>query len=494
MALTALLLWPIIGLAIFAAIGPVRGLIWATMAGYLFLPEAIEFDLPALPPFDKTSSISLSLALGALVFRKRFPASEVRLGDPIFRRLMLGLLGAIFVLSLFTVVTNGNAIVIGGRVRPGLSIRDAISMSVEILILLTPLLLAWRYLNRPEHAKELCVALVAAGLCYTLLVLFEIRMSPQLNRWVYGYFQHSWLQHLRDGDFRPIVFLQHGLWVGFLLLSLAITAFSLSRDGGRRRLLFLGAGIWTLGVLSISSNLGATLLAMIFCPAVLLMPRAILIRYAAIVSIAFLSYPALKYVSATPTEKVLELAERISAERAQSFGVRVRNEKQLLDRALEKPLFGWGGWARARVFDENGRNISVTDGRWIIHVGERGLLGYLAFFGFLALPVLRLARTARRKDIPWPIVGLTLVSAANFIEMIPNSALTPVGLLFFGTLAAFVQYDTVAQTAAAKEAPARAGPRYTRFDISPPPSDAHSDNLDREGDTPRRPDALPYSR
>ena len=492
MALTALLLWPIIGLAIFAAIGPVRGLIWTTMVGYLFLPEAQSFNLPLLPPYDKTSAISLSLVLGVLLFRGRLPVGETRLADPGFRRIMLGLLGAIFLFALLTVATNTGAVFTGGGVRQALTIRDALSMWAETLILLTPLLLAWRHLNGRDHAKEICLALILLGFFYTLLVLFEVRMSPQLNQWVYGYFQHSWIQHLRNGDFRPIVFLQHGLWVGFLLLSIIIAAFAMSRFDGRRRVIYLAAGGWTVGVLLLSSNFGATLLAMVFCPAILLTPRVLLIRYAAVISVAFLAYPALKHFSATPVNKVIELVEPIAPDRASSFSFRVGHEAALLNRAFEKPLFGWGGWARARIFDDDGRDQSVTDGHWIIYLGERGWLGYLAFFGFLAVPVLRLAHTAQRKEVPWPVMGITLVCAANFIEMIPNAALTPVSLLFFGAVAAFVQCDVVSEsTETTGDGPVRKRPTYSRFG-GPVPPVSHA--IDRAPEAQGRPQTMPYRR
>ena len=40
---------------------------------------------------------------------------------------------------------------------------------------------------------------------------------------VYGFFPHSWLQHVRGGGFRPIVFMNHGLVLG-IFLSMAVVA------------------------------------------------------------------------------------------------------------------------------------------------------------------------------------------------------------------------------------------------------------------------------
>ena len=37
--------------------------------------------------------------------------------------------------------------------------------------------------------------------------------------------------------------------------------------------------------------------------------------------------------------------------------------------ALDRPVFGWGGWGRSRLHDDQGRDVSVTDGLCIISAG-----------------------------------------------------------------------------------------------------------------------------
>src|SRR5439155_21163091 len=51
------------------------------------------------------------------------------------------------------------------------------------------------------------------GLVYVPLCWFEVRMSPQLHVWVYGVRHHAFVQQMRDGGYRPMVFMQHGLMV-----------------------------------------------------------------------------------------------------------------------------------------------------------------------------------------------------------------------------------------------------------------------------------------
>ncbi|RZV98260.1 MAG: hypothetical protein EX266_17695 [Rhodobacteraceae bacterium] len=292
-------------------------------------------------------------------------------------------------------------------------------------------------------------------------------MSPQLNNWIYGYFPHSWLQHLRGGGYRPIVFLNHGLWVGFFLLIAVLAAIGVARDGTRmqRGMALLGA-VWIFLVLSISHNLGAFLVALLTAPAALLFPVRGQIRIAVLVGLIFLSYPMIKQVTLGPVEQFRQAVAAVAPDRAASLGVRLSNEEQLLNRANLKPAFGWGGWGRQMIYNDYGRRLSVVDGLWIIQFGKTGWLGYLSYFGLLVVPLLFLRRAARRKEIPIATGTLAMIAAANFIYMIPNATLTPVSMLIFGALAGMAQFDTADKgtpaASAATEQRSREV-RYTRF-------------------------------
>ena len=52
----------------------------------------------------------------------------------------------------------------------------------------------------------------------------------------------------------------------------------------------------------------------------------------------------------------------VGDDRAGSVQFRLDNENMLAKKAMQQPLFGWGGWNRARVFDESGNDLTVTDG------------------------------------------------------------------------------------------------------------------------------------
>ena len=71
----------------------------------------------------------------------------------------------------------------------------------------------WPAPNDPASQRTLLISIFIGGLLYVPLCLFEIRMSPQLHKLVYGFHQHIFAQTFRFEGWRPTVFLQHGLAV-----------------------------------------------------------------------------------------------------------------------------------------------------------------------------------------------------------------------------------------------------------------------------------------
>lgn len=467
MPAVVLLSWPLIGLGIFGALGPARGLIWTLLVGFLYLPEDYGFDLPVVF-YGKHTAIVLSLVLGVLFTRSRDPEPP-EVVDPMFGRLVIGLFLLLFVAQAITIFDNRDTLSRFGVIQPGNGPRDLVSFTVNTLIALTPFLLARRWLADPGFHAEFLRALVIMALIYSLFILFERRMSPQLNRWIYGLAPDAWFQHVRGGGFRPMVFLTHGLVVGYLLMSATLAATALARsETGQKRILYGLAAVWLFLVLVLSRNMGALLLTIMFAPAFLVFSRRMIVMAAMAVGLIFMFYPAARQAQIVPTNAFLSAIEAISPPRAQSFAFRLENEDGLLARAFEKPLFGWGGWGRSRVIDERGQDVSVTDGIWIIRLGQFGWIGYICFFGLVTAPLIFLRR--RLPDgVPMATLGLATMAAANLVYMIPNATLDAPAWIIVGALAGYVQYGRARDPAA--EEPAATGSRrpmgYTRFPIDP---------------------------
>lgn len=477
----ALLSWPLIAVAIFFALGPGRGMIWTLLLGFLFLPEDYAFDLQALPPYDKYSVISLSLILGILLTRRR-EEEPPELIDPLVKYTISLLILVMFAGMVVSVFDNTDVLTRpGGVVQPGNGIRELMNFASSALILMVPFFLARRWLGDPELHKEFLKAIVILAVLYSFPILFERRISPQLHRWIYGIEPDAFLQHVRSGGFRPMVFLTHGLVVGYFLFSAVLAAVGLVRaTTGKERMIYGLAGVWIFLILILSRNTGALLLAIVFAPALAFLSRGMLLWIMTAVVALYLAYPAVQQARLIPNDKLVSIIESWSADRAQSIEFRFDNEEGLLARALERPVFGWGGWGRSRVFDQWGNDVSVTDGVWIIQLGRFGWVGYLSYFGLLTLPLLLLWR---RKAIPPATMALAIMTTANMVYLIPNSTLGVMAWMIGGMTVGFLQYawrreqETVPDQDAAAEARSLG---YSRFPKGPSQqSSSYRRNLSR---------------
>ncbi|MCQ0969708.1 hypothetical protein MLD63_04610 [Paracoccus sp. TK19116] len=470
-------------------------LVWSILAPYLILPEGLSVDFPVLPGFDKHSipslcALVLVLAAGRRGIKgrgdRRLAEAQNESGHPDGKRqvrrgrsrpsVFFTFLTALAIAApIPTNLLNGDFLLIGGRFIQGTGFKDMYGVVILTALSVVPFLLARRHLGRAEDQVMLMKALVAACLVYSLLMLFEVRMSPQLHRILYGYHAHSFAQHVRGGHYRPMVFLEHGLRVGIFVAMAALSCATMWRIAQKARAKGHGtrsAGTergadtvqsrpsrvrrhetqtserppsywalrltWLTAVLVLSRNLGATMILVLLLPAVLLLGVRLQIMIAAVFAALILIYPMARGSGIVPTDRILSFAASIDEDRGRSLEFRLMNEDMLLARANEKPLFGWSGWGRSRVYDpETGDDISTTDGSWVILIGTSGWVGYLATFGLLTAPVLMMFR--RRKVADQAAAGLTLILTANLLDLVPNSSLTPITWLIAGSLAGRVE-------------------------------------------------------
>ncbi|NGP53703.1 hypothetical protein [Thioalkalivibrio sp. XN8] len=451
--------------ALFRMLPVPKALILSVLSGYLLLPSRTVVDLPLVPPLDKASVISLvallltqrmslahrdarrssirslrSQSMKAGLQAEGASFNGVPLGRPGTRLFFVFLL-AVVLSPFLTVFRNGDGVTAGPRIISGLSLYDGLSMSINLFIAVIPFILGLRFVATRDEHRYLVTALAVAGVVYSFFVLFEFRMSPRLHIWIYGFFQHDWVQHIRGGGFRPIVFLEHGLAVGLFLATALLASsgqFRVRATAGLAKGPWVVGGIWIALALLLSRNLAAVVLVMVFVPAVLLLSVRNQLLLAAFVAVTFLSFPLLRGVGLVPIETIISAAEIVDERRAASLRFRLYHEDALLERALEKPLSGWGGWGRNRLYDEvSGRDLSVTDGAWIIVIGTYGWIGYIAQFGLVALPLILLWRQQRRQQDPFDpaTAALAMIIALSLLYMIPNDFRNPIFWLVAGALA-----------------------------------------------------------
>jgi hypothetical protein len=204
------------------------------------------------------------------------------------------------------------------------------------------------------------------------------------------------------------------------------------------RLPSAGVTLYLSMILILCKSLGALAYGALLAPLVRFTKPRIQLRVALVlVSIALL-YPLLRAGDVFPTKTFIEIANLVSADRASSLKFRFDNEEQLLERGSQRFLFGWGRWGRSRVYEvETGKDLSTTDGRWIITMGQFGFFGFLAEFGLLALSVFRAASALRFTQSVHEqvcLAALALIVAINIVDLLPNATFTPWTWLLAGAL------------------------------------------------------------
>jgi len=444
-----LALWPLVCLAMFRKLPVERAVIWSILGGYLLLPPLAEFDLPLVPDMDKYAIANLSAFMIAVFYMGHrvslWPTSWA--ARILVSTFVLGAIPTVLTNSdpiILQTFANSAPIVFKTGELPGLIWRDIFSVVSNQVIVLLPFFLGRHYLATDSGLRELLLALLIGGLAYSLPALFEIRLSPQLNIWIYGFFQHSFLQMMRDGGFRPIVFLPHALWLAFFFVMSLLAAAAFARHAAaqqRARLLF--AVLYLGVVLLLCKSLASQLYAAALVPVVFLTGPRLQIALAVAIALVAVTYPMLRNLGVIPLDAILAQAEAISPDRAQSLGYRFDNEQQLLDRAREKYLFGWGGWGRNLIRDlETGRILSIPDGRWIITFGTYGWFGYLSEMGLLATPLVLLGWRTRKlpANARSPFAApIALILAVTLVDMLLNSTLIPFTWMIAGAILGYAE-------------------------------------------------------
>lgn len=401
-------------------------------AGYLLLPSGLSVDLPMLPPIDKNNVTVLSTFL--LCIAKGGVPKRGSIG------VLLPILAAAYVLApVAASFGNSYELRIGTLSLPGYYLIDGVKGAINNLIQLSAFYIGTRYLSSATGRAQVLKVSVAAMLLYSLPILVEARLSPQIHRWVYGYAPYSFASQVRWGGYRPTVFLSQGLMLALFVAMALVAACVLARSRIKVfRLPPWAPAAYLVPILVLCKTLGAVIYAMVFVPLAMFARPRISVKIAATILIFVCVYPALRTQRLIPVESVVGAASNISKERADSLVVRITNEKLLMDKANQKPLFGWGGWGRNRIYDAwDSKDITITDGGWIIYFGAFGWLGYLGLFGMFAVAAFRASSFLKRAEEQDAkiVSALALMLAMNILDMLPNANLTPLTFAMAGSIA-----------------------------------------------------------
>jgi len=468
----ALFGWPLVSLVLCGTLGARRGICACFVFGYLLLPSVAVQLTDGLPSYNKDFAVSVGALLGALAFDPG-PLSRLRLQ-------WFDLLVVVAWVS-WGVSSLAN----------GLGLQESLLMWwFYAMYAGIAYFLGRCYLVGPTALRDLAITIVAGTMVYAVGAIIEMRMSPQFNVWIYGFQTFAFWETRRDlqigsfalGGYRPRVFLPTGLALAIWMAAGTIVAWSLWLGGHRLRLLKLRIGTISVGLAIITVLCRGTGAFALMFAAILTLLATKWLRWKQ--SILWIPAFVVLYLATgllgnfLPVREPLVLASDalFGVTRSGSLDFRFRHEDALVDKALQAPIFGWGGWNRNRVDKDTAAEVlgkdSVTDGWWIIILGQRGLVGLIGTYGWMLVPATLAVLWAIRVKAPPPVfyavVGLSAWSTMFALDQLLNGFNHPVQALVAGALGSFVVLaKRHASTPPPRVAPSRSRPVGTPDGRSP---------------------------
>lgn len=345
----------------------------------------------------------------------------------------------------------------------------------DLLHLMLPFVLGRLLVRNSEQARHVLKAFAVGGLIYVPLILFELRMSPLLQTWIYGARPGgSFEQILRGGGFRPEVFMPHGLAVAIFMTMAVFSAFTLAKLRQRfHGISWRPLAIGLLVILVLCKSTGTIAYAALIVPLLVFGKPRRQMRVATLLAGLFLFYPLLREANLVPTEAILSAAESLAGpERAESLGTRLHSEEALLFHMKGKMAFGWGGYGRSTVYSDYGQPQSIFDGFWITMLCHRGVIFLTALSLAFGWPVVKAGRRLARvadKDDRTILCGLSLMMGVGLLDLVPNAMLINYPLLLAGAITGFTRSLLAPGGSAAKlrDGPAAEGGGTKGIDVDP---------------------------
>jgi hypothetical protein len=413
---------PLVIFSLFCTLPPRRAVIYSYIWGWFFLPFG-GIAVHGLSEYSKLSITPLCVLFCAICFHTdRILALRPRIWDvPMF---------VLFICPFLSSLHND------------LGVYDGFNASLSQFYFWAGAYIIGRiYFTDLESLSDLAFGFILGGLLYVPLCLYEVRMSPQLHAKLYGFSQHQFAQTIRLGGYRPSVFMQHGIALGVWMISTALVAWWLWICGTFRFRWRLPAAAWVV-VLFVTVVLCRALEAAVL----MLIGMAVLFAVKKIrplgqlgVLLLVLTPPVYTFVRAEHLwsgAAMVQLSQMISADRAHSLAFRLHNEDLLLVRAMQSPIYGWGGWDRSMATDENGRAIAVPDQYWMIALGKTGLIGLISLQAALLLPIVVLLKRVPLRywsnPAAAPAAVLAVIVALHMWDCLLNAMVNPMFMLACG--------------------------------------------------------------
>jgi tetratricopeptide (TPR) repeat protein len=417
-AQAVMLMWLPIVVVFYIIFPPRKAMVCAFVVGWLFLPN-IVFHLPAVPDYGKMTATSFAVLFAMVMFNSgKLFALRPRWYDlPI----------VVWCLCPFaSAMLNG----LGSHEGASAVLDQSVSWGI-------PYLIGRVYLTDLDGLVEMATGIVIGGLVYIPFCLFEMRFSPIVSTTLYGV--GGW-GGVRYGGYRPSVFLQNGLELGMWMTNATL----------------LCCLLWACGTIKTIRNIpfGQLTFALVVTTVLCRSTGALLLLITSFACLGFVKWNKRPWViwvlmAIAPlyiTTRALNIwtgdqivafsSSAFGADRAQSYGFRLEMERKLADKALQRPVSGWGRFDRASIFDSKGKRLTIPDGFWIITLGSMGTLGMASLVLMMLLPMglTTLRFPAERWFDPQigPMIGLAMILVVMMLDFLSNAQLNPIYPLLMG--------------------------------------------------------------
>jgi tetratricopeptide (TPR) repeat protein len=419
LAVSSLYIWLPIVVYIFVTRPPQRAVVVAFIFAWLFLPN-LAWKFSGIPDYTKSSATIFGVLMCVAFFDlPRLLTLRPRWYD-------------------LPVVVNCLC-PFAASISVGLGAYDGLSAVLEQTIQWGfPYLIGRMYFADLPGLRQLALGIAIGGLIYTPFCLLEIRLSPQISKWVYG-FTH-W-ESVRYGGYRPRVFLSTGLELGMWMTCSTLVAQRLWACGAIKTL-----GGYSFGKLTLALSVTTVLCKSTGALSLLIVGLGILWMVTRTRS----SWPVWLLIAVVPFytttriaglwsgREILDVAKVLGEDRAQSLEYRLQNEDVLIDHSLKHAVFGGGRKDGTQVYGRNGLSVTVIDGYWIIIFGRSGLIGLSSLVAMMLLPIVLLTRrhpgsTWTRPDVA-PAAVLATMLGLIMIDDLSNAMLNPIYALIIGGL------------------------------------------------------------
>jgi len=413
--------WIPFNIILFRKFSPQKAILISVIGGVIFLP-VVSYDLPMIN-YDKAVSIAVALLCGIIFSGKinELHFTPTKIDMPIFIWCIVS--------PFLSILTNG------------LGPYNAFAATIQTSLMWGVYYMAGRiYFSDKEDLRFINRGIILAGIIYIPLTLFEVRMSPQLSIMIYGFFPHDFLQHLRYGGYRPVVFMTSGLMVSLWMAATYTVSLWLYKSGEVTKISKIPMALivfmlFIVTILCKSANGWVYLILgtlfyfyhikfkwkMIFKIIIFIIPIYILFRISGIL----------------PVETIIDYLSTIfDAHRIESLSVRLFQEGLFGSRAMESPILGWGWIGRAWPIDLfSGANaVSMIDSLYLVTFSIRGFLGLISLYSILLLGPWRILKTANKSI---DAVVLSLIILFYTIDTLLNGLFNPIYILVVGALVSF---------------------------------------------------------